>query len=113
MVRQCRRRRHPLGWAVGLILPGCVQGCKIDRAMIGDGCMIKPGCTITNSIVGLRTKVAANCSIEDCLIMGSDFYETPEDCDTTESCVPMGIGANSCVPRPWLCLCLLQGQVDE
>ena len=66
--------------------------------MIGDGCQIKPGCTVKNSIVGLRTKVMANCVIEDCLVMGSDFYETPEDCDTTESCVPMGIGANSCAP---------------
>jgi glucose-1-phosphate adenylyltransferase len=66
--------------------------------MIGDGCQIKPGCTIKNSIVGLRSKIMANCTIEDCLVMGSDFYETPEDCDTTASCVPMGVGANSYSP---------------
>jgi ADP-glucose pyrophosphorylase len=77
-----------------------VQGCHIHKAMIGDGCQIKPGCTIKNSIVGLRSKIMANCTIEDCLVMGSDFYETPEDCDTTSSCVPMGIGANSYDPVP-------------
>jgi glucose-1-phosphate adenylyltransferase len=77
-----------------------VQGCKIKGAMLGEGCYVQPGCIITNSIIGLRTKIGANCRIEDCLVMGSDFYETPEDCDTTESCVPMGIGANSCAsPR--------------
>jgi hypothetical protein len=75
-----------------------VQGCKIKKAMIGEGCFIKPGSKVTNSIIGLRTHVGANCVIEDCLIMGADFYETAEDCDTTESCVPMGIGAGSCAP---------------
>ena len=75
-----------------------LQGAKIQRTMVGEGCYVKPGSTIKNSIIGLRTKVGANCHIEDCLVMGADFYETPEDCDTTESCVPMGIGANSCAP---------------
>ena len=89
-----------------------VQGCKIKQSMLGEGCYVEPGCKITNSIIGLRTKIGANCVIEDCLVMGCDFYETPEDCDTTESCVPMGIGANSCALAS-SCLSAAQRELAE
>ena len=66
--------------------------------MVGDGCLIQPGCTISNSVVGLRSKIYANTIIEDSLLMGSDYYERPEDCELAAHCLPMGIGANSCAP---------------
>lgn len=72
--------------------------------MIGDGCLIQPGCTITNSVVGLRSKVSANCQIEDSLLMGTDYYERPEDCELAMDCMPMGIGANSCDPSSRNCI---------
>ena len=67
--------------------------------MIADGCHIEPNCSIRGSVVGLRTIVRNDCVIEDCLLMGCDYYETQEDCDTTASCVPMGIGERSCGPH--------------
>lgn len=68
----------------------------VESSMVGDGCIIQPGCTISNSVVGLRSKIFANTIIEDSLLMGTDYYERPEDCELAAHCLPMGIGANSC-----------------
>ena len=72
-----------------------LQKCDINKVMLGDGCLIQPGCKIHNSVIGLRAKVSTNCIIEDCLLMGTDFYERPEDCELAPNCMPMGIGPNS------------------
>jgi len=71
--------------------------------MIGDGCYIQPGVKVVNSVVGLRAKIYTNSIIEESLLMGTDYYERPEDCELAESCLPMGIGANSCDPSHTLC----------
>ena len=75
-----------------------IQDVTVESSMVGDGCLIQPGCTISNSVVGLRSKIYANTIIEDSLLMGSDYYERPEDCELAAHCLPMGIGANSCAP---------------
>lgn len=70
--------------------------------MIGDGCYIQPGVKVVNSVVGLRAKIYTNSIIEESLLMGTDYYERPEDCELTESCLPMGIGANSYDPSSFM-----------
>jgi glucose-1-phosphate adenylyltransferase len=57
--------------------------CQIPRpqiynAIIGDGCVIKAGSSIRNSVIGLRTLVQEGATIEDTLILGADYYETKE-----------------------------------
>lgn len=72
--------------------------CEITQSMISDGCILKE-CKVTNSVIGIRTRIEAGCTIEDSLIMGADFYqpnfERPGDCD--RDTVPLGIGANSTI----------------
>lgn len=80
----------------------CVQDVEVESSMVGDGCLIQPGCKISNSVVGLRSKIYANSIIEDSLLMGSDYYERPEDCELAAHCLPMGIGANSCASPPFI-----------
>ena len=43
-------------------------------------------------MIGLRTLISENCTIDDALIMGADYYETLEECALVPGCLPMGLG---------------------
>ena len=66
--------------------------------MISEGCILKE-CQITNSVIGIRTRIESGCVIEDSLLMGADHYhsnfERQSDCNRVR--VPMGIGAGSTI----------------
>lgn len=79
--------------------PSKIQDADIRNSVLGDGCVIKPGCTITSSVVGLRSLINEDVTVEDSLIMGSDYYETLEDCLFVPGCLPMGIGRGSHLRR--------------
>ncbi|HRI81216.1 MAG TPA: glucose-1-phosphate adenylyltransferase [Opitutaceae bacterium] len=51
--------------------------CRIDHAVIGDGCIIADS-TIKRSVFGIRSFVEEGCILEDVIVMGSDYYETAE-----------------------------------
>lgn len=51
--------------------------CRIDHAVIGDGCIIADS-TIKRSVFGIRSFVEEGCTLEDVIVMGSDYYETAE-----------------------------------
>lgn len=72
--------------------------CNIAQSMVSEGCILK-NCTITNSVLGIRTRIESGCTIEDSLIMGADYYqdnfERRSNCDRIT--VPLGIGANSII----------------
>lgn len=71
----------------------------IKNAIMGDGSMVKSGAKITNSIIGLRSLIGENCDIQDTLMLGSDYYETLDECAFVPGCLPMGIGAGSVVRK--------------
>lgn len=64
-------------------------------SIIGDGCVIKAGTVVKHSVVGLRSLIDEDCIIEDALVMGSDYFETLEECANVPGCLPMGIGKGS------------------
>lgn len=72
------------------------EECQVSQSMISEGCVIKES-RITNSIVGIRSRIEADCTITDSLLMGADYYqsnfERESECD--RKIVPIGIGANS------------------
>lgn len=76
--------------------PNKIQDATIEESIICDGCIIK-NATIRNSIVGIRTRLEANTTIENTLVMGSDYYEaTPaRESLLAEGKLPVGIGANT------------------
>jgi glucose-1-phosphate adenylyltransferase len=80
--------------------PTKLLDAHVTESMIGEGCIIKK-CRIHHSVLGVRARVMDGCTIEDTLIMGSDFYENaPERKNQVESgSVPIGIGFNSTVRR--------------
>jgi glucose-1-phosphate adenylyltransferase len=68
--------------------------------MVGEGCILKES-TIKRSVVGIRSRIETGCVIDNALLMGSDFYESPTE---RQSCldsgkVPLGVGANTTVRK--------------
>jgi glucose-1-phosphate adenylyltransferase len=73
---------------------------KVIESIIGEGCILKE-CTVKRSVIGIRSRIEAGCVIDNALLMGSDYYESPaERAKTSESGkVPLGVGANSTIQR--------------
>ena len=78
--------------------PSKLVDCVIDASMIGDGCSLRK-CTISGSVIGLRSIINADCTIEASLLMGADYFETYTECSALPGCTPIGIGAGSHIRR--------------
>jgi len=65
--------------------PTMVMEGNITNSMIADGCQIGSGCTIKNSVVGLRSVIEENVTIEDSVLMGCDYYATRMETEADES----------------------------
>lgn len=76
-----------------------MDNVTVKNAIIGDGSLVKAGSKISNSIIGLRSLIGENCDIQDTLMLGSDYYETMEECAFVPGCLPMGIGSGSVVRK--------------
>ncbi|MCU0536327.1 MAG: glucose-1-phosphate adenylyltransferase [Hydrococcus sp. Prado102] len=80
--------------------PSKILNCTITESMISEGCILKE-CRIAHSVLGIRTRVEADCVIEDSLLMGSDFYEpfAERQSHLQNHNVSVGIGAGSTIRR--------------
>jgi glucose-1-phosphate adenylyltransferase len=80
--------------------PTKLLDCQITESMIGEGCILKQ-CRVHHSVLGVRTRIEANCTIEDTLIMGADFYEpfVERQSSLQSGGVLVGIGENSTIRR--------------
>jgi glucose-1-phosphate adenylyltransferase len=73
-------------------LPGSViDGAAMINVLLADGCQIHQA-EINNSVIGLRSQVADGVSMCDTVLMGADYYDTPE---TIIDSIPIGVGPNS------------------
>jgi glucose-1-phosphate adenylyltransferase len=79
-------------------LPGTkIIKSRIERSVIADGCIINDA-EIEHSLVGVRSRIEAGATIHDSLIMGADYYETP-DRSPPEGAPPIGIGQGTTIER--------------
>jgi glucose-1-phosphate adenylyltransferase len=80
--------------------PTKVLDCTITESMISEGCILKE-CRISHSVLGIRSRVEADCNIEDSLLMGSDFYEpfAERQSNLEHGKISVGIGAGSTIRR--------------
>lgn len=78
-----------------------VDGAMITQSLIADGCVIEPGATIENSIIGLRCRIGRNVIIRNSVIMGADYYETNEQLaeDQATGTPSLGIGDDAVIER--------------
>ncbi len=71
---------------------------EIDSSIVSDGCLVRKS-RIRNSIIGQRSIIHDNCSLERVVYMGADYYE-PDDVllEKHSKDIPlMGIGENSII----------------
>jgi glucose-1-phosphate adenylyltransferase len=72
--------------------PSRVNDATVERSILGDGCIIEEGARVIHSVVGLRSRIRAECVIEDTLLMGADYYEQYDECNIEADCLPIGVG---------------------
>lgn len=53
------------------------DGCRLERTVLAEGCIIERS-EIRESVLGLRSIVGPGAQIARTVIMGADFYESPE-----------------------------------
>ncbi len=88
-------KKHPIYTRPRMLPPAKIVDTELQNAVISEGAIVHAK-KITNSIVGLRTRIGKGTVIEDTYIMGSDSYESLKDLEKhKEKNEPaIGIGEN-------------------
>ncbi|MEJ7610563.1 MAG: glucose-1-phosphate adenylyltransferase [Ferruginibacter sp.] len=78
-----------------MLPPAKISGTTINQTIIAEGCIIHAA-SISNSVIGIRSRIGSGSIIESCYIMGNDFYETIEEIahDVVRGIPTVGIGDN-------------------
>jgi glucose-1-phosphate adenylyltransferase len=58
--------------------PSKVEETEINDSILSDGCIIN-GAKVTNSVIGLRSRISKGVQIDSSFMMGADFYQTFEE----------------------------------
>ncbi|MEP7274685.1 MAG: sugar phosphate nucleotidyltransferase [Acidobacteriota bacterium] len=83
------------------VLPGSkLIDCDIRSSIVSDGCILNR-VSISNSIIGLRSRIENYARIENALLMGADYYQTLDDLELERRRgLPwIGIGENTFIRR--------------
>jgi glucose-1-phosphate adenylyltransferase len=69
----------------------------VRNSLVADGCVIGPGSLIENSVIGVRSQIAANVTIRNSYIMGADTFEPParQQLNLRSGRAAIGIGGGS------------------
>ena len=66
-----------------------IENCRIDRSIVAEGCRIREA-EIERSVIGVRSIIAEESRLYNTVLMGADFYESPQD---HERRLPLGLPA--------------------
>jgi len=80
--------------------PSKIGNSEINDSIISDGCIVS-GAKITNSVIGVRSRVSQGVQLDAAYMMGADYYQTFDDMrsDLARGVPRMGIGDGSVVRR--------------
>jgi glucose-1-phosphate adenylyltransferase len=80
--------------------PSKIEESEINDSIISDGCIIN-GAKITNSVIGLRSRISKGVQLDSSFMMGADFYQTFEEMgnDMHKGLPRVGIGEGTVVRR--------------
>lgn len=72
----------------------------VIESMVGEGCILKE-CTVKRSLIGIRSRIETGCVIDNALLMGADYYESPAERQQAldSGKLPLGVGANTTIQR--------------
>ena len=80
--------------------PSKIESSEINDSIISDGCIVS-GAKITNSVIGVRSRVSQGVQLDAAYMMGADYYQTFDDMrsDLARGVPRLGIGDGSVVRR--------------
>ena len=84
----------PLFTHARFLPPGKIVNSMVENALVADGGYVK-NAKIKNSIIGLRSRIGTDTSINDSIIMGNDYYQAGEG----NTLVKPGIGKGVIIER--------------
>ena len=82
-------------------LPGSkLLDCHIQSSIITEGCIIN-GATITDSVIGIRSRIEHGSRLDGVLMMGADFYQNLDELqgDINRGYPRIGVGPNCVIRR--------------
>ena len=80
--------------------PSKIEESQILDSILSDGCIVN-GAAITNSVIGLRSRIAKGVRIDASFIMGADYYQSIEEmrADLAVAKPRVGIGEETIIAR--------------
>jgi glucose-1-phosphate adenylyltransferase len=69
--------RSPIYTHPRFLPPSHVENSDLERTILAEGCVLKQ-CDVRESVVGLRSVIGPEAHLIRTVMMGADFYETPE-----------------------------------
>lgn len=80
--------------------PSKIEESEIRDSILSEGCIID-GARITNSVVGLRSRISKGVQMDVSFMMGADYYQTLEEMqqDLVSGGPRVGIGENAIIKR--------------
>jgi glucose-1-phosphate adenylyltransferase len=87
--------RCPIYTQRPFLAPSKIRSCRIDAALVADGCTLVDA-HIERSVIGIRSRIGAGARILNSLILGADDYETANE-GSGERLPPLGIGEGSLI----------------
>ena len=80
--------------------PTKLLNTHVTESIIAEGCILKE-CRIDHSVLGVRSRIEAGCTIQDTLVLGADFYEPDAERHSSldNGGVALGIGTDTTIRR--------------
>lgn len=80
--------------------PSKVEQSEIQDSIMSEGCIID-GAKITNSVVGLRSRISKGVHLDASFMMGADYYQTIEEmhADLTTGLPRVGVGEGTIIKK--------------
>jgi glucose-1-phosphate adenylyltransferase len=76
-----------------LLPPSKFQNTIVDKSLISEGCILNAK-EIKSSVIGIRSRIGEGTIIQNCYVMGNDFYQSIDDMnkELEENKILVGIG---------------------
>lgn len=88
--------RCPIYTQRPFLAPSRFHGCRIENALVGDGCILDHA-EIESAVIGLRSRIGRGVRIKHSLVLGADEYQTAREDDPqrADDRPALGIGEDS------------------
>ena len=83
------------------LAPSKINSSQMIKSIVAEGAIVLSNTTVKHSIIGLRSRIEEGSLIEDSIVMGCDYYETPEDTKKrkAKNIPSLGIGKNCVIKK--------------